>query len=99
MSEPSNAGHTMTIHLTPVESSQLSAYGYDAASQTLAIRFKGRGDQPGSLYHYHNFGETDWQAFQDAPSKGSHFIRNIKPHARRDGGRYPFQRIPEAPTP
>jgi hypothetical protein len=95
MSEPSDAGPTLTIDLTPVESSQLSAYGYDAATQTLAIRFKGRGELPGSLYHYRNFGETDWQAFLDAPSKGSHFIRNIKPHANR----YPCRRILEGPTP
>lgn len=80
------------IELTPVESIQLEAYGYDQATQTLAVRFKGHSGRPGSLYHYANFSETDWAAFRDAPSKGSHFIRQIKPHADR----YPYKRIREA---
>lgn len=79
------------ITLEPVESSQLAEVGYDPDTGTLAIRFHGRGDKPGSLYHYANFGETDWRALQDAESKGSHFIRNIKPHADR----YPCCRIVE----
>jgi hypothetical protein len=79
------------ITMTSVEFSQIEAIGYDAAAQVLAVRFKGKG-KPGSLYHYRNFSETDWAALRDAPSKGSHFIRNIKPHADR----YPFVRIDEA---
>lgn len=82
------------IALDPVESSQLAAVGYDPDTGTLAIRFHGRGDKPGSLYHYANFGETDWRALQDAESKGSHFIRNIKPHVDR----YPCSRIIETPV-
>lgn len=82
------------IAMQPAESSQLEAIGFDPATATLAVRFKGRGDKPGSLYHYANFGETEWAALQDAESKGSHFIRNIKPHADR----YPFRRILETPA-
>ena len=81
----------MQIQLTPVESSQLEAYGYDAATQTLAIRFKGKGDRPGSLYHYTNFTEKDYEALEAAESKGSHFIRNIKPNAST----FPYTRIDE----
>lgn len=89
------ADQVPSIALTPVESSQLEAVGYDADSQTLAIRFKGHGGKPGSLYHYANFSETDQAALRDAESKGSYFIRNIKPHADR----YPCTRIIETPTP
>ena len=80
-----------TVPLTPVESSQLEAYGYDPESQTLAVRFKGKGDRPGSLYHYQNFTPDDWAAFQAAESKGSHFIRTIKPAVDR----WPYTRINE----
>lgn len=89
------ADQVPAIELAPVESSQLAAVGYDAATATLAIRFHGKGDKPGSLYHYANFGETDWAALRDAESKGSHFIRQIKPHADR----YPCCRIIETAAP
>ena len=82
---------TPVIELIMVESSQLEAYGYDPATQTLAIRFKGHNGRRGSLYHYGNFSETEWAMFRDAESKGSHFIRKIKPHTDR----YPYKRIDE----
>lgn len=40
------------IELTPVESSQIAAIGHNPATNTLAIQFKGKGDKPGSIYHY-----------------------------------------------
>lgn len=80
------------IPLTPVESSQIAAIGYDQASQTMAIRFKGKGDAPGSLYHYADVSPEDWAAFRDAESIGSHFYRHIKPYP----GKFPYTRIPEA---
>ena len=79
------------VPLTPVESSQLEAIGYDSETQTLAVRFKSKGSYPGSLYHYNNVSSEDWSAFQAADSKGSHFIRNIK----RAPDRFPYQRIDE----
>jgi hypothetical protein len=80
------------IQLTPVESSQIAAIGYDAASETLAIRFKGKGDAPGSLYHYAYVSPADWAEFRDAPSIGSYFYKHIKPRPDR----HPYTRIPEA---
>lgn len=85
---------TPQIQLEPVQSSQLEAYGYDRATGTLAIRFNGHAGKPGSLYHYRNFSETEWAAFRDAPSKGSHFIRHVKPHPDR----YPYSRVIETPV-
>jgi len=37
-----------TIALSPVKSSNIAATGYDAASKTLAVQFKGGG----KVYHY-----------------------------------------------
>jgi len=78
------------IQLTPVKSSQIAAIGYDANSQTLAIRFKVKGDAPGPVYRYANFTAEDWAEFQAAESVGSHFYRHIKPRADR----FPYTRIP-----
>ena len=41
------ADQAPAIELTPVESSQLAAFGWDADSQTLAIRFHGKDGKPG----------------------------------------------------
>lgn len=65
------------IALTPVESSQLHAIGHDAASNTLAIQFKGK-DGGGSIYHYANFTSADYEKFRTADSLGSYFGKNIK---------------------
>ncbi len=82
------------IPMTPIESSQIDAFGYDAGTSTLAIQFKGKGGKPGGVYHYANVGETEWAAFRDADSKGSHFFRAIKAFPDR----YPYTRIPDAPA-
>lgn len=81
----------MGITLTPVESSQLAAIGHDPATNTLAVRFKAKGDAPGNLYHYQNFTDKDFEDFQKAESKGSHFIRNVKPYAKQ----FPYTRVAE----
>lgn len=69
----------MNIAMTPVESSQIHSLGHDPATNTLAIRFKGKNG-PGSLYHYPNFTADQFAAFQKAPSKGRHFGQYIKGH-------------------
>lgn len=84
----------MQITMDSVESSQIDAIGYDAHSQTMAIRFKGKGDKPGSVYHYSNFTDEDWQTFSQAESIGSHFYRHIKPFPEK----YPYTRIESAQT-
>lgn len=80
------------IELTPVQSSQLAAIGWDPDTSTLAIRFPDRGSKPGGLYHYADFGQEDWAALCQAESKGSHFLRNIK----GAGDRFPCHRIVES---
>jgi hypothetical protein len=64
------------IALTPVESSQITAIGYDAQANTLAVRFS-RGS--GAIYHYPDISPEQHAAFIGAKSIGSHFGQHIKP--------------------
>lgn len=86
------AGQAITME--PVESSQFESYGYDPTTETLQVKFHGYGGKPGNTYQYRNFSATDWAAMRDAPSKGSHFINNVK----KFPDRYPYSRLPNAPT-
>lgn len=81
----------MNITMTPVESSQIHSIGHDPATNTLAIRFKGKNG-PGSLYHYPNFNAVQFAAFQKAPSLGKHFGANIRGNAK-----HPHSKIKESP--
>lgn len=74
------------ISLTPVQSSQIAAIGHDPNTNTLAVQFHGKGDAPGSIYHYSGFSADDYKAFSGAESKGSFFIRNIKNQPKK----YPY---------
>ena len=77
--------------MKPVNSSQIHSIGHDAATNTLAIRFNGRNNTPGSLYHYANVTPDDFAAFSDAESQGKHFYKHIKPNVDK----HPFQSITE----
>lgn len=59
--------------MTPVKSSNLEAYGYDAAARELCIRFKG-----GATHVYEGVGAETAQNFRAAESKGSHFHGHIR---------------------
>jgi len=55
-------------------------YAYDAATETLEIAFASRKPgEPDKVYHYAAFTAADWEAFQAAESKGSAFLKWIKP--------------------
>ena len=62
--------------LTPVTTSKaIRAHGYDERTRTLHIEFR-----TGHRYAYSEFPAEAYQAFQNAPSAGSHFAREILPH-------------------
>ncbi len=63
------------IPLEEVESSQLAAVGYDAPSQTLAIRFK---HGAGAIYHYPGVSPELYQEFRAAESLGRFFGQRLK---------------------
>jgi len=71
-----------------VQSSQIKEIGHEAATNTLAIRFNGKGDQPGSLYHYAGVDAEAFQNFKSADSIGSYFGKNIK-------GNFAYTKVPE----
>lgn len=77
------------IELTPVESSQIAAIGHNPATNTLAIQFKGKGDKPGSIYHYDGVTAEQFEEFRGAESIGSHFYKHIKPNPKT----FPYRRI------
>jgi hypothetical protein len=84
------------IAMDAVESSQIHSIGYDAASETLAIRFKDRKTgAPTSLYHYSEVTAANFIALHDAESIGSHFYRHIKPFPER----FPYVCIEKMPAP
>ncbi|MGN4069447.1 KTSC domain-containing protein [Burkholderia gladioli] len=73
-----------TIDMKPVESSQVHSIGYDAESETLAVRFKDRKTgAPNALYHYSQFTQANFDALRTADSIGSHLHRHVKPHPER----------------
>ena len=75
-----------TIPLTPTpDSSQLEGWGYDAATQRLAVAFKSNAAQV--TYEYKNVPPEVAAAMAESPSKGSFVYRVIKPG-------FEFDRLP-----
>jgi hypothetical protein len=62
------------IQLTPVESSNIAAIGYDEKQSTLAVKFNN-----GAIWHYGGVAKGSYESLMTAASKGSYFARNIKP--------------------
>ena len=81
-------GPRPNIPLTPVESSQVKAIGYDPLTKTLAVTFT-RG--LGSIYHYQNCEPQLHADFMAAESIGTFFGKHIKP--------LPFEKFPAEPAP
>lgn len=57
----------------PVESSQIRSIGYDAATETLEVEFKG-----GEVWQYSHFPQQMWLEFESAPSIGKYFSSQIR---------------------
>ncbi len=71
------------IAMTPCESSQVEAHGYDSISKTLAVKFV-----RGSVYHYADVPQEVYEALKSAESVGKFFGKEIK-------GKYEFTKQPE----
>ena len=72
-----------TISYQPCDSSQVSAFGYDAESQTLGVQFKA-----GGTYHY--FGVP--QIVADAMAASESVGKFVGQHLR---GKFPYERQPD----
>ena len=76
-----------TIQMCPCESSRIAAHGYDAASNTLALQFKGK-DGPGAVYHYANVTPEIYAEYSKAESIGRFFGQVLN-----DKEKFPYTRI------
>jgi hypothetical protein len=65
--------NTPAIALTPVESSNIAAIGYDEESKTVAVRFL-----TGGVYHVSPVEPDRYASFLAAESKGRFYNRNFK---------------------
>jgi hypothetical protein len=73
----------MPIEMTPVESTNLAAVGYDRQTQRLRVRF-----QTGTVYDYYNVSEMHYHMLLTTESKGTYFneyIRNVFEYAKVEG--------------
>lgn len=77
------------VKLTPVNSSQIVAVGYDAAAAVLTILFKNRDGSAGSAHQYDRVPANVHAELIGGESVGSYFIRNIKKHPEH----YPYRKI------
>jgi hypothetical protein len=59
------------------ESSNISRFGYDDASNTLAVEFKSGGE-----YQYFDVPQVVFEQMRSAASKGQFLAQNIKGHYR-----------------
>lgn len=59
----------------PVSSSNIASVGYDAALHILEVEFLN-----GSLYHYLNVPQIEYDALMAASSHGTYLNAHIKPH-------------------
>ncbi|MCC6800438.1 MAG: KTSC domain-containing protein [Anaerolineae bacterium] len=78
--------YTGPLTMAPVESSQIAAIGYDAATLTLGVTFK-----QGGHYRYAGVQPEDFEAFRQAPSAGRHFDKFIR-------GRYSYRGVQNPPA-
>lgn len=60
------------IPMTPCKSKAISSHGYDAATKTLALQFKG-----GKTYRYTGFPAEKYAKLQEAKSIGQFVAANI----------------------
>ena len=73
-----NTPKPKTIALSPIKSNLIASIGHDGT--TLAVQFKGKDGNPGSVYHYHDVSAEQFNALKKAESIGSHFGKNIRPN-------------------
>ncbi len=62
----------MTVHMHPVQSSNITHVGYDPAAKRLTVAFKS-----GGIYDYDGVSPETHQLFMAADSKGKHFRDHI----------------------
>lgn len=64
-----------TPEMTPVDSTNVAAVGYDPEAQEIYVEFLS-----GATYKYSGVDEQTFEELRDAPSVGSYLNRVIKPN-------------------
>lgn len=62
---------------TPVKSSNVDSAGYDEATKTLEIQYKGKPSKPGGIYQYYGVESQTHADLLAAPSIGKFLHENI----------------------
>ena len=73
MTDKKPAPKKPTIAMKSVDSSSVAAHGYDAASKTLAVQFKG-----GHVYHYTGVPQSVADGLGSAKSVGGYFAAHVR---------------------
>lgn len=76
------------VEMKTIESSHHSRAGYDSAAGHLYIDFA-KGEEEPKIYRYSNVTPEDFAAYNDAESKGKHFIATFKKNAEK----YPYAKV------
>lgn len=63
----------MCEKMIPVSSSNIESVGYDAATETVCVKFLN-----GSVYAYKGVPLSEFEGLKNAPSVGSYLHRNFK---------------------
>ena len=64
------------IQLTPVDSHVLAGYGYDPATNTMALQFNAKPGAPVRVYEYPGTSPEKFAELAGAESKGSWWYKN-----------------------
>lgn len=62
----------LEIPMVPCKSKAIIGHGYDAASKTMALQFKG-----GKVYHHLGVSPETYAGLQEAESKGGYVAKHI----------------------
>ena len=72
--------------MIPVESSNVSSFGYQEGDRALYVEFLGKGGRPPALYRYLEVEPEIYDAFFAAPSKGKFVWSHLR-------DRYDYERL------
>lgn len=86
------------VDLCECESSRIHAHGYCQKTNTLALQFKAKGGDPGSIYHYDGFEPAAYEDLKNAESIGKFFGARVNVRNEDGSLRYPFRKLPAIPA-
>lgn len=83
------------ITINPCQSSRVHGWGYDEATQTLAVQFKGKNvDSPSPIYHYAGVTPPVVADLKKAESVGRFIAQVIQSKDEHGKLNYPYTKIP-----